>query len=343
MSITSPNMLWLLLILPLTVLGYVLLIRRRNKAAVRYASLDLIKGAIGKTQSIRRHVPPAFFLVAMGLALFAVTRPAAVITLPSQRETIILVMDVSGSMRASDVEPQRITAAQAAALSFVKDQPEDARIGVVAFSSSAMTIQQPTLNREDVSSAIQRLQPQRYTAVGSGILVALEDIFQNLDLEGEMPQGERGRALGDTPAPAPQDFKPVAAGSFTSAVVILMTDGQSNMGADPIKAAKAAADRGVRVFTIGFGSEKGGIVEFEGRQTHVALDEETLKRVADITHAAYYRAGSQKELSDVYKTLTTTLVMEKRKTELTSLFAGAAALVVVLAGVLSLLWVNRSV
>ncbi len=345
MILFSPKMLWLLTILPLLVASYVLLLRRGNKNAVRYANLALLKSAITPGQKIRRHVPPALFLVALGVAIFSLARPAAIITLPSHRETIILAMDVSGSMRANDMEPQRISAAQAAAIEFVKDLPISARIGVVAFSTNAMTVQRPTQNRDEVIAAISRLVPQRYTAMGSGILTSLRNIFDEGTLDEEVrPDRGRGRGapLGEG-TPVQEEFKPVPAGSLTSAVVILLTDGQTNMGADPIRAAKAAADRGVRVFTVGFGSEKGGIIEFEGRQTHVKLDEFTLKKVADITHAAYYRAGNQKELNEVYKTLTKTLVMETHETELTGVAAGFAALFVVLAGVLSLLWVNRLV
>ena len=331
-------------ILPLMVLGYVMLLRRRNKNALRYANLGLLKSAIGPGQKIRRHVPPAVFLVAVGVAIFSIARPAAVVTLPSQRETIILAMDVSGSMRATDMEPQRISAAQSAAIDFVKELPISARIGVVAFSSNAMTVQRPTENQDEVIAAISRLAPQRYTAMGSGMLTALRNIFEQekFDEEQDAHNGRgRGAPLGE--AAPEEEFKPVAAGSYTSAVIILLTDGQTNMGADPIRAAKAAADRGVRVFTVGFGSEKGGTIEFEGRSTHVKLDEYTLKKVADITHAAYYRAGNQQELNNVYKTLTKTLVLEKHETELTGVFAGVAALLVVIAALLSLMWTNRLV
>ena len=335
-------MLWLLTILPFLVVAYVLLLRRRNKNALRYASLGVLKSALGRGQKIRRHVPPTLFLVALGLAIFAIARPAAMITLPSQRETIILAMDVSGSMRATDVEPQRISAARAAAIDFVKDQPTSARIGVVAFSSNAMTVQRPTDNREEIVAAISRLTPQRFTAMGSGILTSLSNIFEQEEFEEEAPRGH-GRSLDEAPAEPKKEFTPVMAGSYSSAVVIVLTDGQTNMGTDPIAAAKAAADRGVRVFTVGFGSEQGGLVEYEGHTTRVKLDEVTLKRVADITHAAYYRAGNLDELHKVYKTLSSTLIMETHETELTGAFDGAAAFFVVLAAVLSVLWVGRIV
>jgi len=342
MLLFSPNMLWFLTILPVLTLAYILLQRRRNRYALRYASLGLVKSAIGRGQRIRRHVPPALFLIGLGLAIFSLARPAAIITLPSQRETIILAMDVSGSMRATDVEPQRISAAQAAALEFIKNQPESARIGVVSFSSNAMTVQRPTQNRADVVAAIERLAPDRYTAMGSGILTSLNNIFEDGTIEELSPGRPRAAALGEA-MPDGSDRPKVAPGSFSSAVIILLTDGQTNMGADPIRAARAAADRGVRVFTVGFGSEGGGLVEFDGRKTRVRLDEVTLKRVAEITRADYYRAGNLAELNTVYETLSTQLVMEKTQTEITGVAAGAAALFVVLAAVFSMLWVNRIV
>ncbi len=345
MSFFSPNMLWLLTILPVLVAGYILMLRRQNKRSVRYAHIGLVKAAVGPGQRMRRHVPPVLFLVALGVALFSISRPAAVITLPSQRETIILAMDVSGSMRATDMEPQRISAAQSAAIDFVKELPISARIGVVAFSSNAMTVQRPTDNIDDIVAAISRLAPQRYTAMGSGILTALKDIFQEGDDLGDgtpLHDGTRGAPLGEA-APVEEETKIVAPGSYTSAIIILLTDGQTNMGIDPIRAAKDAAKKGVRIYTVGFGSEKGGTIQFEGHRTHVKLDEFTLRKVAEITRGEYFRAGSRQELKTIYTNLTQQLVMEEKKTEMTGIFAGLAALLVILAGALSMKWTNRFV
>ncbi len=346
MTLFSPNMLWLLTILPLLVLGYVLMLRRQNKRAMRYAYVGMVKAAVGPGTRIRRHIPPALFLVALGIAIFSITRPAAVITLPSQRETIILAMDVSGSMRATDMEPMRISAAQSAAIEFVRELPISARIGVVAFSSNAMTVQRPTDNIEDIVTAISRLAPQRYTAMGSGILTSLKDIFQQGDEDlSEGPPadilGPRGAPLGE--APPEEDVKIVAPGSYTSAIIILLTDGQTNMGTDPIRAAKEAAKKGVRIYTVGFGSEQGGVINFEGHRTHVKLDEFTLRKVAEITRGEYFRAGNRQELKNIYTKLTKQLVMEEHQTEMTGIFAGLAALLVILAAGLSLKWTNRFV
>ncbi|MHB1204044.1 MAG: VWA domain-containing protein [Rhodospirillaceae bacterium] len=360
MSFLAIQMLWFLAAVPVLLAAYVLVLRYKTKVALRYASLDLVKRASGPGNRFRRHIPPAFFLIGLTFLLLAFARPAALVTLPSQRETIILAMDISGSMRASDVAPKRITAAQVAAREFISEQPPGARIGLVAFSTSAMEMQAPTANREDLLAAVDRLEPQRFTAVGSGLLVALKSIFPDADIDlgggyrGEVGRGDMGRgnsrgSLGGAPLGQAKEAKtdaprlPVAPGSYRNAIIILMSDGSTNTGADPLEAARMAANRGVRVFTVGFGTEGGGVVEFEGRTMQVRLDEETLKQVADITRGSYFRAGTGTELKEIYKTLTTKLVMEKQKTEVTALFAGAAVVFTVLAALLSMLWFGRLV
>ena len=177
MTFLWPEFLWLLLALPASVALYVAILRMKRKTALRYASLSLVKEALGKGAGWRRHLPPAMLLVALAAMIAAIARPAAVITLPTSHETVILAIDVSGSMRASDVEPTRIEAAQAAARAFVNEQPRSTRIGVVAFAGSAALVQPPTSNRTDVLAAIDQLQLQHATAVGSGILVSLKAIF----------------------------------------------------------------------------------------------------------------------------------------------------------------------
>src|SRR5882672_12071851 len=171
MTFLWPEMLWLLLALPMLVGLYIFVLRRRKKFALRYASLDIVKEAMDSGAGLRRHVPPALFLLAMAAMILAIARPAATVTLPSQHETVILAMDVSGSMRATDVEPNRLVAAQNAAKAFVSQQPENVRIGVVAFAGTATVAQAPTRNREDIVAAIDRFQLQRATAIGSAIIV----------------------------------------------------------------------------------------------------------------------------------------------------------------------------
>ncbi|MDP1572411.1 MAG: VWA domain-containing protein [Vicinamibacterales bacterium] len=346
MTFLWPMMLWLLLLVPLLVAAYIALLRRKRKAVVRYASLLTVKEALGAGPGWRRHVPPALLLGALTLILAAVARPAAIVTLPSERDTVILAMDVSGSMRAADVEPDRLTASQTAAKAFVAEQPRTTRLGVVAFAGTAMTVQQPTLNRDDVVTAIDRFQLQRGTNIGSAILVSLQTIFPGAEFD--LPDQNfrrfrgRGRALNDpTPEPVPERFLPVEPGSYQSAVIILLTDGQATTGPDPVEAARMAADRGVRVFTVGFGSQAGETVGFGGWSMRVQLDEDTLRQVAEVTRARYFHASSSDALTEVYRELTSEFVMETDLTEITAFFAAAAGLLTLLSAVLSMVWFGR--
>jgi Ca-activated chloride channel family protein len=338
-----PQLLWLLLAVPLLVLAYWLLLRRKRQTALRYASLSLVKEAMGG-RSWRRHVPPVLFLLALTAMLIAAARPYAVIMLPNQQQTIILAMDVSGSMRATDVEPNRLVAAQNAAKAFLADLPRHVRVGIVAFAGTAQVVQQPTLNRDDLIAAIDRFQLQRATAIGSAIVVSLAEIFpdEGIDLTdilyGQAPH--RGRSLDQAGAQRPP-HQPVPPGSYTSAAIILLTDGQRTTGVDTLQAAQMAAERGVKIYTVGVGTVEGETIGFEGWSMRVRLDEETLKEVATRTHGEYFYAGTAENLRHVYETLGSRLTMEKRETEVSALFALLAAVLGLLSAGLSLWWFNR--
>jgi Ca-activated chloride channel homolog len=345
MKFLWPEMLWLLLIVPALVAAYVFLLRRKKNAALRYASLGLVKEAMGTAQRFRRHIPPLLFLAALIVMILAIARPAAVITLPSQQRTIILAMDVSGSMRATDVEPNRISAAQAAAKAFVAEQPASVRVGVVAFAGTASVVQMPTRNREDIFAAIDRFQLQRATAIGSGIIVSLATIFPEAGIDvSSMIYGRdapRGVPLDQPRKAEKPEFKPVPPGSYTSAAIILLTDGQRTTGPDSLEAAQMAADRGVRIFTVGFGTKSGENIGFGGWSMRVRLDEETLKAIAKITHGEYFYAGTATDLKKVYESLNSRLVLERQDMEVGALFSAAAAVTALVSGLLSLLWFNR--
>jgi Ca-activated chloride channel family protein len=348
MTFLWPDMLWLLLAVPLLVAGYVLLLRRRKKTALRYASLSLVREALGRSESFRRHVPPLLFLMALVLMLVAVARPHAVVVLPSHHETVILAMDVSGSMRATDVAPNRLVAAQTAARAFVAEQPRTTRIGVVAFAGTASVVQPATHNREDVIDAIDRFQMQRATAIGSAILVSLKMIFPDIefDLRGSNPRPDAERATRGAPldsgeAKTRPAFQPVPPGSYTSAVIILLTDGRATTGPDPVEAARMAAERGVRVYTVGVGTTQGGILSYEGWSMRVSLDEETLKTIASTTRGEYYHAGTASDLTKIYQDLNSRVVMERKATEVTALFSAGAFVLALAAAALSVLWFHR--
>jgi Ca-activated chloride channel family protein len=331
---------------PALAAGYVFLVRRRKKAALRYASLSLVREALGAGQGWRRHVPPVLFLLALIAMLLAVARPSAVVTLPSHHDTVILAMDVSGSMRATDVQPNRLVAAQAAARAFVAEQPRRTRIGVVAFAGTAAVVQAPTSNREDILAAIDRFQVQRATAIGSAILVSLKIIFPEIefDLRSSDPRpdaGKTGTPLTSGAEPSRPPFQPVPPGSHESAVIILLTDGRTTTGPDPVESAKMAAERGVRVYTVGVGTKEGGTLSYEGWSMRVTLDEDALKAIAATTRGEYFHAGTAADLMKIYQRLNTRVVMERKETEITALFAAAALVFAVASAVLSVLWYHR--
>jgi Ca-activated chloride channel family protein len=351
MTFLWPEMLWMLLVAPLLVAAYLWLLRRRKKNALRYASVSLMKVALGPAHRLRRHLPPLFFLLVVIASIIAIARPSAVVTLPSQQQTIMLAMDVSLSMGAKDVDPNRLTAAQLAAKSFVEEYPADTRIGIVAFGATASLVQTPTQNREDLLAAIDRFQLQRGTATGSALYVALATLFPDagIDLESLVFKGGLQRYATPAPRPDPKpaaekkEFKPVQPGSYTSAAIILLSDGRRTTGPDPLDAAKMAAERGVKVYTVGFGTKEGAAIGFEGWSVYVRLDEETLKAIAETTRGEYFHAGTAADLKKVYQSLNAKLVLERKETEITFLFEAAAAVLLLLSLVLSFLWFNRSV
>ena len=338
------QLLWLLLLVPALVALYLVLLRRKKKAALRYASLTMVRDAMSARQSMRRHIPPLLMLIALTLLILAIARPAATVTLPSQHETIILAMDVSRSMMAVDVAPNRLSASQAAARAFVADQPATTRIGVVSFAGTAAVVQSPTQNREDILAAIDRFQLQRGTAIGSGILVALATIFPDAGIDIEAFSRRdfgRSRSLDKAAKGEKPEFTPVAPGSYTSAAIILLTDGQRTTGPDPIEAARMAADRGIRIFTVGIGTVNGELIGTEGWSMRVRLDEESLKTIANVTRGEYFYAGTAMDLKKIYQSLNSKLSLERRQTEITALFSAAAAVIALVSGLLSLLWFNR--
>jgi Ca-activated chloride channel family protein len=339
-----PEALPLLLLVPAIAALYVWLLGRRKRLAVRYANLPLVREAMGRAAGWRRHVPPLLFLGALAALFVAIARPQAVITLPSQQDVVILAMDVSGSMRATDVEPNRLVASQNAAKAFIAEQPASTRIGIVSFAGTAALVQPPTRNREDLLAAIDRFQLQRATAIGSGIIVSLAAIFPDAGID--ISQFTTGRDQRAQPIDAAKKsdkpaHQPVPPGSYASAAIILLTDGQRTTGPDPLEAAKLAADRGVRVFTVGVGTPQGEVIGFEGWSMRVRLDEDTLKKIAGITHGEYFYAGTAVDLRKIYENLNTRLVFERKETEVSALFAGLGAALALLAAGLSVFWFHR--
>lgn len=325
-------MLWLLVALPLGVGWYLRLQGQRRQIASRYGRFGLGLEAPERGRGLHRHLPPAFFLLALAILILALARPEAVVSLPRVEGTVILAFDVSGSMAADDLAPTRMEAAKVAARAFIEQQPTSVLIGVVAFSDSGFAVQAPTHDRDALLASINRLVPQRGTSLGNGILISLNTIFavetEPLTLSDLTPAPTR------TPTPVPR-------GTYTPAAIVLLTDGENNEAPDPLAVALAAADRGVRIYTVGIGSAAGAILNIDGFSIHSQLDEATLQQIAALTDGEYYNAQTAQDLHAVYDSLNPQLVLKPEKMELTSILAGLSILSLLIGGVLSLLWFSR--
>jgi Ca-activated chloride channel homolog len=334
MSFIWPVMLLSLLLLPPGIVLYVVLGRRRRRFAASYGSLGLVQEAPGRRLGWRRHVPPALFLAGLTILLIALARPQSLVSLPREEGTVILAFDVSGSMAADDLKPTRMEAAKAAAQDFVRRQPRSVQIGVVAFSDSGFAVQAPTNDSDAILASINRLKPERGTSLANGILVSLNTIAV-------ANAGQTTHLLSDlTPAPTPSPT-PVPLGTYSSAVIVLLTDGENNESPNPLDAAQTAADRGVRVYTVGIGSAAGTTLHLDGFTVHTKLDETMLQRISQLSDGAYYSADNTQDLRTIYENLNPQLVIKPEKTELTAIFAGASILVFLIGGVFSLAWFSR--
>lgn len=337
MSFLWPGDLIFVLVVPALAALYIWAQRRRQRYALRYASLSLVREALGRGPGRKRHVPPALFLTALLFMAIGTARPEMVVTVPVQEGTVILAIDVSGSMLAQDLQPSRIQAAKDAAKAFVERQGTDVKIGVVAFSTDAQIVQAPTNDKDLVTAAIDRLQTQRATAIGRGMLASLDAIFESSE---ETPPSVialrrlSGDPIGRTPPPVPK-------GADHTATIVLLSDGQNNQFPAPQQVLEDAVDRGIRIFTVGVGSADGTIVRIQGRAVRTRLDEATLRQIADATGGEYFNASNTKDLRAVYENLSTQLVLRQQRTELTAFFTAIAAVLSVVAAGLSLFWFNR--
>ncbi len=337
MNFLWPGNLVLILLVPALIAAYVWAQRRRQRYALRYASLSLVREAIGNGPGRKRHVPPALFLAALFFMVVGMARPETVVTVPVQEGTVILALDVSGSMLAEDLQPNRMEAAKDAAKAFVEKQGNDVKLGVVAFSGDAQIVQTPTNDKDLVVAAINRLRPQRATAIGRGILASLDAIFE--DSEDTPPSVIALRRLaGDPTGPTPV---PVPKGADRTATIVLLSDGQNNQFPAPQQVIEDAVNRGIRIFTVGVGSADGTVVRIQGRAIRTRLDEATLKQIADATGGEYFNAANSKDLRAVYENLTTQLVFRQQKTEVTAFLTAIAAVLSIVAAGLSLFWFNR--
>jgi len=358
MDLLWPGFLLLLGLIPLLAAAYIVMLRRRRRFAVRYSSLSLVREALPHQSWLRRHLPVVLFLIALTTLVIALTRPVTIVSVPAGQTSILLTIDVSRSMCSTDIQPSRIEAAEAAALSFIQKQQATTQIGIVAFSGYAELIQPPTNDTELLQAAIESLATGRRTAIGSGILKALDAIAE---IDPNVAPSWTSTSRGPQPTPVPH-------GAYAPDIIVMLTDGVSNAGPLPTDAAQQAADRGVRVYTIGFGTANGsnfpacpnqfqgnepnqqfgggpgrqfgggGGGQFGGGGFRRGIDEATLKQVADVTGGAYYSAESAGELQDVFQKLPTYLITKHETSEVSVVFVALGALLAALAIVLSLRW-----
>ena len=365
MNFLWPGFLLLLALLPLLVLAYVWGLRRRRRAGVRYSSLSLVRDALPRSSFLRRHLPFGLFVLSLLGLIVALSRPAVILAVPSNQATIILAIDVSGSMCSTDIPPTRIQAAEAAASQFIQQQASSTQIGIVAFSGFGEVVQAPTSDQAALLSALQSLTTGRRTAIGSGILTSIDAIAE---IDKAVAPSHTAGTPGVDPAPVPK-------GDYAPDIVVVLTDGVSNTGPTPLDAAQQAADRGVRVFTIGFGTADGGAFgaacaqQFIGREPgqggggfgggggggglggggfgggapggggfRRGIDEATLQQVADLTGGTYYPAESAGQLESVIQSLPTSLITKHEVAEVEVGFMAAGLLLAALAFLLSRAW-----
>ena len=346
-----PDLLWALTGLPLLVLLYVWLLRRRVKSVVAFSSLSLIKPALGKSKPWRRHVPPFLVWLALCFALVGLARPKAQVTLPADFLTLVMAMDVSRSMLAQDVPPSRIEAAQTAAKAFLKDLPSNVRVGIVSFAGSAQLVQDVTDQKDDLIAAIDRFQLQRGTATGSGLWLSLATLLPEAGIALEsvvygqefvLSNGGGGaRPLDSKSKTEKKELKPMPVGSYTAGAIVLLSDGRRTTGPDPMEAAQYAANRGVRVYTVAFGTPDGFIPGMEGYTFYTKVDEETLQAIAKVTGGEFFKASNAEDLKMIYQKLSSRFSMEKRETEITALFVLGSVVLVAMAVLLSLIWFRQ--
>lgn len=332
MTLQLPFMLVALLALPVLVALYLHAHRRRLQQAARAAALGF--QITQPAQGARRHLPAIFAFLGIALLLLALTRPLATIRLPQIRGVIILVVDVSGSMAADDVQPSRMEAVKAAARAFVESQPPTVEIGIVAFSEGGLAVQMPTTDKAALRAAIDRLEPTRGTSLASGILGALKVLDDlNEDVEGA------ASGLPDDSTDPPQVVRP---GNYAPEVIVLISDGENTAPPDPEEGVREAAHRGIRVNTIGVGTPEGAVLQLEGGFSVVTrLYEDVLRQIAELTGGRYYNARNVEDFRAIYNDVGLQMTLEPQRVEITALLAGLGLVLLLAGGVLSLIWFGR--
>lgn len=334
MSFIWSSLLYLLILLPLLVVLYLQMQKRRRVIAARYGDLGVVRDSSQGGKQAKPHLPAIFFLAGLTVLILSLARPRAMISLPKIEGTVILAFDVSGSMAAADLQPTRMEAAKTAAHDFVGNQPSSVIIGVVAFSDGGIAVQPPTDKREEVFAAIDRLVPRRGTSIGNGLLVSLNTIIVDA---GDPPF----LSTDTTVVPTQPEPDSLPQGWYPNAAIVLLTDGENNQEPDPIAATDLAADLGVRIYTVGIGKPEGAIINVEGFTVLSQLNEPILQYIAATSGGAYYNAGDEEQLRRIYGDLEPKLSIKTEEMEVTSIFAGLGMTLFVLGAAFSLFWFGR--
>ena len=342
MTFASPELLVALLLVPLAIAAYLFVQRRRARYAVAFTNVDLLSNLVPRTPAWRRHVPPALYLGAIGALVFALARPSMIMAVPRQEATIILAMDVSGSMQATDVAPSRLAAARKAASDFVDQLPDTFQVGLVAFSTAPRVAVSPTTDRVAIHQALDSLVAQGGTALGDAIAASLDAAATVTTA----PRTAAPSASAPSAAPSPGASATPSSGEPPLVATVLLSDGANSTGSlEPLDAASRAAALGVPVYTIALGTQD-GVVQVPNRQGQlqtlaVPPDTETLAEIAETTGARFFDAPTAQDLAQIYENLGSRVGFTDEQREVTQLFAAAGLLFVIAGAGLAAHWFNR--
>lgn len=315
MSFLAPGRLWLLALLPILMVGYVVLQRRRNGYAVRFTNLELLESVAPRSPGWRRHLPALAFLVAVGVLIVAFAQPTRETEVAREQAVLVLALDVSLSMEAQDVEPNRLAAAKEAATEFITTLPETIDLALVAFSGQARVVVSPTQDHAQVAAAVQFLEVSESTAIG-------EAIFASLD------------AINSIPLESGEERPPAA--------IVVMSDGETTVGRPDALAVAAASEAGVTVSTIAFGTSR-GIIVVPGEPTPIPVPvaEAPLAEIAEQTGGRSFSASSLDELRDVYNDIGTVVGFDIEEQDISPWFTGAGLVLLMITAAFSLAWFSR--
>jgi Ca-activated chloride channel family protein len=342
-----PLMLWGTLAVPLLLWAYLRLLRRSARREAVLADPHLLGVLWTRPSRIRRHAPVAFYLSAVAFLTLAMARPIAAIPLPVNRAALIIAIDVSKSMIGEDVQPNRLQAAQAAALGLLRAMPSTAKVGLVVFSDYAQVLVPPTTERQVLREAIAGLKVQQATGVGSAIVESLRVLPGRKELLGDrlnvqqpgQPPPSPFAPLPPSPAPGPSPDQTPA--PLPPAAVVMFSDGVSNIGVDTRLAISLAVDGKVKFYGVGVGNVNGSVMTVDGQMVFVPFDSRLLQQIAQATGGKYYEIAQGDELRQVYRQLGRAIGWERRRTEVTSILAGGAGLLMMAGALLSLVWFRR--